>query len=383
MSFDTNNGMSGGIDDNTYMLSRFTIKSNYLVTGIFNKILKKFIRDFKPQKILSFGDLNYVNKKRNLYDMNGFKLTKTISPDYKYYHKKNEKLYHKFTFGTKYKKNNKITIQEKKETYNNLIKLWNCGKLKYELFIDNENEVVFGFIYKILNKINNKIYIGQTTRTLKSRIYEYKSHYNKSHTNSHLFNSFNKYGWDNFKFTIIDTAQTINDLNSKEIKYIEEYKSNNKKFGYNIELGGNNAIPTTETLEKMSRSHKGIKQTTNWVNKRIANAGSEDAKKYGRAKTDAEKKYLSENSTKYWAGKTRDEETRKKISETKKRNGPSDKLKTAIYKTVYKRNIKTNEIIVTYESTGEAGKIEGVNQSTISRWCNKNKIKDDFQWSYH
>ena len=38
-------------------------------------------------------------------------------------------------------------------------------------------------------------------------------------------------------------------------------------------------------------------------------------------KTEEEKKYLSENSPKYWLGKKRDPETVKKVSQTKKENG--------------------------------------------------------------
>ena len=123
------------------------------------------------------------------------------------------------------------------------------------------------------------------------------------------------------------------------------------------------------------------KQTKDWVNKRIAKAGSEDAKKYGREKTDDERLHLSVKSPKYWLGKSRDEETRLKISETKKEMGLSDKQKEVICKKVYKINLTTGKI-TNYESTSEASKIENVNQSTISRWCSKNKIINNIMWRY-
>lgn len=240
------------------------------------------------------------------------------------------------------------------------------------------NGETIGIIYKIENIINGKIYIGQTVRSLNDRINDYKRGYG----NDYINNTISKYGWDVLSFSIIDTAETIDELNSKEIRYILEYKSNQKEFGYNIESGGNNSLPNENTKEKMSLSHRGIVQTDNWVNKRIAPAGSEEAKKYGRKKTEEEKIHLSENSTKYWLGKERDEATRKKISETKLKNGPSEKLKQSIYKTVYKKNPQTNEILETFESTNEASKSIGVNQSTVSRWCSGNKIMKDFLWSY-
>ncbi len=239
------------------------------------------------------------------------------------------------------------------------------------------NKEIIGLIYQIKNKINKKVYIGQTIRSLNERIKDYKNGFG----NNYINNAFNKYGWDNFEFNVIDTAQTIQELNNKEIKYIQEFKSNQKEFGYNIESGGKNAIPDIETLNKMSKSHLGIKQTEEWVNKRIAKAGSYEAKKYGKKKNEYEKKELSKNSPKYWLGKSRSIETKNKISETKIMNGLSKKQKEIICKKVYKINIITN-VIETFESTLLASINENVNQSTISRWCKNNIVKNNFKWTY-
>jgi group I intron endonuclease len=237
---------------------------------------------------------------------------------------------------------------------------------------------VIGIIYAIENKINNKKYVGQTVRSLADRINDYKS----GMGNDYLNNSFKKYGFNNFEFKIIDTASTIEELNAKEIQYILNYKSNNKEFGYNIESGGKNAIPDVDTLEKMSKSHLGMVQSDEWVDKRIAKAGSKDAKKYGKEKTEEEKLKLSIKSPKYWQGKNRNEETKNKISKTKKENGLSEKQKTIICKKVYKVDFKTNKIIERFESTANASKTKGVNQSTISRWCSKNKVINNILWRY-
>jgi len=238
-------------------------------------------------------------------------------------------------------------------------------------------EDISGTIYLIRNKINNKKYVGQTIRSFRDRIREYE----KGFCNQYLLNAFNKYGWDNFEFTIIDTATNLAELNEKEIKYIQEYKSNQKEFGYNIELGGKNAIPDTETLERMSRSHIGIVQNENWINKRIAKAGSDEAKKYGKMKTNEEKELLSINSPKYWLGKNRSDDTKLKISKTKIEKGLSSKQKDVLYKRVYKINLLTN-YIQEFESTKCASLIECVNQSTISRWCKNNKVVNGFQWKF-
>jgi group I intron endonuclease len=235
-----------------------------------------------------------------------------------------------------------------------------------------------GIIYLIINKINNKKYVGQTVRAFNDRIIDYK----RGLGNNYLNNAFNKYGWDNFEFIIIDTAETLDELNIKEIRYIQEYKSNIREFGYNLESGGKNSIPNMETLERMSKSHLGIRQNDNWINKRIAIAGTSDAKKYGKRKTDEDKLELSIKNPRYWQGKSRDNETRKKISQTKLINGLSDKQKQAICKQVKCIDINTNIIVRTFESTAYASKFESVNQSTISRWCANNKIINNIKWSY-
>lgn len=233
-----------------------------------------------------------------------------------------------------------------------------------------------GVIYKIKNKINNKLYIGQTV-DYKRRLWEHC----RSEKSTPLYNSIKKYGFENFEFSIIDTATTIDELNEKEILYINKYNTRDKSVGYNIEYGGRNSIPAEETREKMSKSHKGVKQSEEWISKRVHKQGSDAAKKYGKPKTEEEKKYLSENSPKFWQNKQRSEETKRKVSETKKSRGMSEKTVAAICKSAYKENTTTGEIIK-YQSTAEASINENVNQSTISRWCKGNKTVGGFKWGY-
>jgi group I intron endonuclease len=240
-----------------------------------------------------------------------------------------------------------------------------------------------GCIYKITNKINNKIYIGQTIRTLNKRIDEYKKTLKKGILfNDYLHKAFQKYGFDSFLFTVIEDIDSIDELNEKEIFYIKKYNSNHRAFGYNIQPGGRNAKLSEETKKKMSLSRKGKKQNENWVKNRIAEKGSTNAKKYGKPKTDEEKKYLSENSPKHWSGKKRSEETKKKISETKLNNHPQSNSGSYPNRTVHMTNAETGETIKMFDSTKEAGVFMNVHQSTISRWCLVDKKIDNIVWSY-
>ena len=119
-------------------------------------------------------------------------------------------------------------------------------------------------IYKITNNINNKIYIGQTTRTLEERIAEHKRKRNPL-----ISKAIKKYGIENFSIEIIDKASTINKLNEKEFYYIKKYNSIAPN-GYNQCEGGGNTIGykhTEEAKAKMSEKRKGRKLTEEWKNK--------------------------------------------------------------------------------------------------------------------
>jgi len=90
-------------------------------------------------------------------------------------------------------------------------------------------------IYKIENKINNKIYIGQS-KNIKSRIYNHKKRLALgNHYNSHLQESYNKYGLKCFNFETIEYCNE-NLLNEREIFWIKKLNTFNN--GYNLTEGG-------------------------------------------------------------------------------------------------------------------------------------------------
>ncbi len=86
------------------------------------------------------------------------------------------------------------------------------------------------FIYLILNKVNNKIYIGSTARGSYRRKEHFKHLRGNRHCNIHLQSAWNKYGGENFVFLIVewlyfdkDTHWTIlsKGIEDKENFYIE------------------------------------------------------------------------------------------------------------------------------------------------------------------
>ena len=91
-------------------------------------------------------------------------------------------------------------------------------------------------IYKYENKINGKVYIGQTKNSLAFRA-KGGSNYKGC---PYFYNAIKYYGWSNFVGTIlVDNILTKEEADRLEKKYIQKYKSCNKKYGYNVDFGGN------------------------------------------------------------------------------------------------------------------------------------------------
>ena len=91
-------------------------------------------------------------------------------------------------------------------------------------------------IYVHINKINGKIYIGQTCRkNVKARYGKNGIQYQKC---PRFWNAIQKYGWDNFEHIVLieNLTQEIADI--VEVELIEKYKSCDTNFGYNLAPGG-------------------------------------------------------------------------------------------------------------------------------------------------
>lgn len=79
-------------------------------------------------------------------------------------------------------------------------------------------------IYIIKNKINSRLYIGSTSDSFRKRWNLHKHHLeNDKHRNSHLQYSWNKYGSDNFEFTIIEKCLNKLKVLEREQYYIDSY----------------------------------------------------------------------------------------------------------------------------------------------------------------
>jgi group I intron endonuclease len=244
-------------------------------------------------------------------------------------------------------------------------------------------------IYKTTNKINNKFYIGQDS----------KNDPNYFGSGVLLSKAIEKYGKENFIKEIIEFCETKEQLNEREIFWIEKTKA--KEHGYNIADGGNGGNTyTEETKKRISEKFKGREVSKETVEKRKTTR-EKNPEKYklseerkmlignqhrGKVISDENKQKLSErmknfdnysikfldkqkgenkigdrnpmwgknhsvdvrnkmseshkkNPVKFWEGKTRPPEVCKKTSETLKKRTPEQRLQTYIKSTISKTGI--------------------------------------------
>ncbi len=152
-------------------------------------------------------------------------------------------------------------------------------------------------IYKATNKINDKVYVGQTVQSLRIR----KSRHIYDANNGCDFNfhrAIRKYGINNFEWVIIRICNNINELNAFEQYYILYYDSMDN--GYNLKSGGRNGFLSEETKAKISKNN-----TRPMLGKHLSTETKEKLRqaRLGSKHSDVTKELMSKNSTKYWLGK--------------------------------------------------------------------------------
>jgi len=116
-----------------------------------------------------------------------------------------------------------------------------------------------GCIYRIINMIDGKSYIGQYCKDKpNTRFTNHKSRARKEDSTEHLYRAIRKYGVENFDFTLICVCDNC-ELNDLEIQYIKEFNTFGEN-GYNMTVGGQgikNYKHTPETKERLRISSTG------------------------------------------------------------------------------------------------------------------------------
>ena len=129
---------------------------------------------------------------------------------------------------------------------------------KQDKYYGTHVEKPFGVIYKITNKTNGLIYIGQTSDFLR-RVRYYRSEANTDTTPIKLHditNAMRDEGFDNFEFEIIEERPSVEKMDEAECRWIARYNSTNPKYGYNSQYGGGAKREGAVTAFRHTEEHK-------------------------------------------------------------------------------------------------------------------------------
>jgi len=208
---------------------------------------------------------------------------------------------------------------------------------------------IYGIIYRITNKINNKVYIGQTVYDFDKR---YCNNLVRCTHNNHLKSSIIKYGIDNFKIDKeIDKAFSKEELNDKEIYWIKFYNCM-KPNGYNLCEGGGNTKGYHHTEETKAK-FRACKVGLNW---------GKDNPFYGKTHSDETKARFS----KLRKGRKETEEWIRKKQE-------------ANFKKVI--NLDTLEVFISVKAAADKYKLKDTH---ISRVCKGKRNKTGgYRWMHY
>jgi len=209
-------------------------------------------------------------------------------------------------------------------------------------------------IYSITNKINGKIYIGQTVN-LYSR---YKSHERSERSidkyQRPIVFAFKKYGFNNFEFSVLEILSRDKEILTRREQYwMDRYQSSKRNRGYN-------ACPA-------AASTLGYKHTIETRRKVSIASAKRKMSPEARVKMSA-----------WHTGKVLSDETKKKISESKSgvKHGNTKGRKV---KQLDVDGVKVAE----FKSITFAGILTGIHLSNIARSCNKTNLKaGGFYWRY-
>lgn len=242
-----------------------------------------------------------------------------------------------------------------------------------------------GYIYKITNSKNNKVYIGQTIKSRPTDRYsQHKylaNHPEQEKGISYLHRAMLNDGLENFIFDIIEEVDN-NRLDEREIFWIKEYNSLAPN-GYNISSGGggtpgHSRIQTLDERKKRQQSNRQF-----YIEHPEAKIASSERTKnlwrdenYRKQVTESNRKYYQEHPEKFKGennpmyGKKHTEEALEKI----RANAATKKIKIA------QLNKETLEVIQIFDGVRDAEKALKVSHGWLSKAARTNKVAYGYRW---
>ena len=209
-------------------------------------------------------------------------------------------------------------------------------------------------VYMHINKTNGKKYVGITCQANPKNRWKNGAGYRQQ---KRFYNAIKCYGFEGFYHLVLERGLTKEQAEAKEQEYIRKYKSNDLRYGYNIENGGHVNKYTAEQRKQMSIAHLGHTHSEQTKRKMsIAHKGK---------------------STEWLTGAKASTATRAKMS--RQRRGAQNVRS----KKVYQYDLDGN-FIAEYEYMDLIKPVLGINSTShISRCClGQRKKAYGFMWSY-
>lgn len=223
-------------------------------------------------------------------------------------------------------------------------------------------------IYKIENLINHKVYIGQS-RNISKR---WKNHryLANSGQDTYLYRAMNKYGIENFQFTVIEQC-SIEQLDEREKYWIKYFQSNDREKGYNLTSGGEGNDSLKLSKEDIFQIHKDLLQMSQ---KEIANKYNIDQSTISRINTG--ESYLIEGIS-YPIRNYFEKEIKKCVNCGKEVYGNNLYCHNCAMKNrrkVERPNRDELKKLIRTKSFLEIGKEFGVSDNAIRKWCKSENL---------
>lgn len=236
-------------------------------------------------------------------------------------------------------------------------------------------------IYVHINKINKKIYIGQTCRKPEYRW----GKEGKNYFNQYFGKAIIKYGWDNFDHIILFHNLSLEEANIIEKELIKKYDSTNPSRGYNREEGGHSSLFSEETKKNISILRKNFWDSESGFQKREEfrqNMITFYQTEEGQKMKEFQKQRMSgENNPMY--GKHHTEEVKKAQSARMMGEKNCNYNKTG-FNNHLSKPVFCEELNKIFGSGQEASRETGIDASSIAKCCKgKAKTAGKMHWKYY
>ena len=212
-------------------------------------------------------------------------------------------------------------------------------------------------IYIHRNKINGKVYIGQTSEEDINRRFKGGAGYKSS---PHFYHAIEQYGWENFEHLILEDGLTSEQADKREKFWIKTFDSMNEKKGYNMTSGGKTKPRNIDSSQKKvvycketGQKFNSLKDAALWAGMKKTSTSNITAQIKGE-KASAGKHPITGQPL-HWC-----------YSEKELTVKSREKIKPGAKKV---KNLDTGEV---FKSVNEAAQAYSISNVTISKSCKSN-----------